>query len=155
MTIDHLDTHKWNNWVWNLEEVTSSVNNTRACQKGLKKTTRWTPEQVYIICKMMEIGYSREKICEVFNISDKNDMRYVGKCMDKLRRGDNHVDIASNYDFSKYNARSKNHYSTYEHWKRPIAESLLSETNLSSTKIAKILEISTNSVDYFKRKMKE
>ncbi len=78
--VNHINGHKPNNEVWNLEYVTASENMKHAYKIGLRKcggenvgSSKLTNEQVKKIRKLYKITkYSQKRIAQIFNIDPSN-----------------------------------------------------------------------------------
>lgn len=72
---NHKDGNKSDNGIWNLEWVTQLENIHHAVRTGLSNqlgekhhATKLTNEQVHIICKCLEDGYTYEQICQYMGV---------------------------------------------------------------------------------------
>ena len=103
LTIDHKDADVTNNDYRNLEQVTRSENNSRAYQKGMKQVS-YPNDVIHHVCKMMEDGKTKSDICEYLKVpvSDSRGRLRVSDLIFALKNHDCRVDIASQYDFSKF-----------------------------------------------------
>ena len=103
MTIDHKDADVTNNDYRNLEQVTRSENNSRAYQKGMKQVS-YPNEVIHHVCKMMEDGKTKADICDYLKIpiTDSKARLRISDLIFALKNHECRVDIASQYDFSKF-----------------------------------------------------
>lgn len=137
--IDHLDCKKWNNYVTNLEMVTSSVNNLRAFQNNLKTIT-WTKDQIHMVCRLLEKNYHINQIYDLLGATTPYEKQMVTRLVSSLTRGKTHQDVTSQYDLSKYDVH-KNFYTVLNETNIRVIHELL-KLNFSQQKIADILGIS-------------
>ena len=107
----HLDGVKDHNFVGNLDWATVSENTRHALDTGLanckcenNSRSVLTNEQVHVICKMMEDGFTNSEIL------DEIGYYYYGKERNKMaaiirliRRGQDYLDIAKQYDIPGIN----------------------------------------------------
>lgn len=82
-TIDHVDGHKYNNHISNLECVTLEENLRRMILRNrddeLIIRSRWNDEQAEVVCKMLQDGNTYAQICEAlgFDASDSHSKDYI------------------------------------------------------------------------------
>lgn len=91
--VNHIDADKKNNWVGNLEWVTSSENKKHAWRLGLYENARmaatgvnspsaiYTEEQVHSVCKLLEQGLEPTEISKILNVNRQlpSAIKHYGK----------------------------------------------------------------------------
>lgn len=82
-TIDHVDGRRHNCDISNLEKVSLEENIIRRNQRNIDDenviTSRWKPEEIHIICQMLQNNETYSEIAEAFGIdsTDKTNSDYV------------------------------------------------------------------------------
>lgn len=101
LDIDHVDCNKLNNYITNLEWVTTAENTRRAAKNGLllcgedASWTKVTNQEVHEICKLYVSGYGITSIARIIGCGLDSVFRVV--------HGIGRTDISSQYDIeSKY-----------------------------------------------------
>lgn len=152
--IDHVDGHKWNNDILNLEMVTSGENIVRAFKLDLQPKI-WSDESIKLICRMMEKNYNKNEICDLLDIpiSNKNERRSVSSLICRLKNGSTRKDITSNYDLSKYD-NSSHKFKVLSNKDETIIQNL-DIRGFGPTEISKITGINRTTISSNLRKRKE
>ena len=142
--IDHGDGKKWHNEVGNIEAVTFSENNARAYMQNLK-SCRWSPDDIRLMCMMMQQGYQKDAICDMFNIpiTDTRERHNMSVLINRLTNGYWPL-ITSQYDFTKFK-ETKFHYSVLTDKDKKIIENL-AKMGYTSTPIARIMDLNRSTV---------
>lgn len=103
---DHKDGNKQNNFIGNLEWVTSIENTRRGWDTGLNKNkgenhplSKYTDEEIHIFCKYINLGYKNNEICNILNITDKTQRIRISATLSSIRKGLTHTDISMQYEF--------------------------------------------------------
>jgi len=104
---NHLDGNKFDNSIWNLEWVTQIENIHHAIKTGLANqlgenhhATKLTNDDVHIICKYLEDGYTYDEICKYMNIP-LNSYRKFKDIIHNIVRGVTWTHISKDYNIIK------------------------------------------------------
>jgi len=104
--VNHKDTNKQNNWLYNLEWMTRSENIIHAFANNLAKqgeqhpNSKFTEAQVHIICKALEDGISYKDICDIIGLEYNHNMCTF---LHKIKSGRSWKPISSLYNIQQSN----------------------------------------------------
>lgn len=106
----HLDGVKDHNFVGNLDWATVSENTRHALDTGLSNCkcennsrSIMTNEQVHVICKYMEDGYTNSEILDILDYPYGKERNRIAAIIRLIRRGQDYLDIAKQYDIPGIN----------------------------------------------------
>lgn len=101
--IDHVNGHKYQNWVWNLEYVTHKENLDRAVKTGLypvgenQQNAIYTNDQIREICKLIQAGYTPDDIVKMLQPQMPGLRRYI---VNDIKAGRQWASVSKEFDFS-------------------------------------------------------
>ena len=101
--IDHVNGHKYQNWIWNLDYVTHKENLDRAVQTGLypvgenQQNAIYTNDQIRMICELIEQGLTPYEIRVKLHDQLPNLKRNI---ITDIKSGKQWRSISKDYDFS-------------------------------------------------------
>jgi hypothetical protein len=111
LTINHKDGNKRNNNIDNLETMTGAENFRHAQNNGLRHNSKWTEENIHIICKMMEDNKSFPEIAHMFSVDSYNERKRLSTTLTHLRNGTIWKDITTLYHLNNYDTTRPGWYS--------------------------------------------
>lgn len=150
---DHKDGNKQNNFIENLEWVSSIENTRRAWKSGLNNNngqnhplSKYTDEDINQFCKLIDDGYKNNEICNILNIYDKKIRSRVSAILSGIRNGLIHTDISMQYNFM--NGIEKQDYS--EMFANLVCRFLSDGKTYTYKQLADYLEIPNEQRIYFR-----
>lgn len=106
LTIHHKDSRKYNNYLNNLELISSELNTRYSILNKEKKLRRYfTETDIHIICQMLSENKTYRQIASIFGINDFSSLEFHSfrsLLLDLLKNDRRWKDISSQYDFSGY-----------------------------------------------------
>ena len=144
LVIDHLDGNVWNNDIYNLEIVTSSINNMRAYEKGLK-SMKWDRTKIELLCLLMSKNYHINDIYNLFDATTQDEKNVITLLVSDIKLSRCHTSISEKYDIGKYDPK-KNHYTVLYDYKIDIIKNLINN-GFSQQKVADITGVSRSVVE--------
>ena len=106
LVCNHKDGNKQNNYIGNLEWVTSIDNTRHGWDTGLNKNkgenhpnSVYSNEEINTFCNYINMGYKNNEICDALNVHDKILRTRLSATLSSIRNGLTHTDISMQYSF--------------------------------------------------------
>lgn len=155
---NHKDGNKQNNFIGNLEWVTSIDNTRHGWDTGLNKNkgenhplSVYTDEQIHTFCNYIDMGYKNYEICNMLNVSDKASRVRISATLSPIRNGLTHTDISMQYSFMNGVQEAK-----YSEMFAHVLCNFLSDGNIYTYKqLANYLQIPNEQRVYFRKFIKK
>lgn len=158
MNIDHIDNHKWNNCIDNLQEITQQENILKECadisnrynsnlfDNGYNgRSEVWSPELIKFLCEEMEKGTSASTLCDMLKLTAARDRHALISKLHRIRKNPKYNLV---YDFSNYDAEELKRESARK-YSKPVykaIEFLSTKLKLGNGEIGRILGIPRQTV---------
>lgn len=159
--IDHINEKKWDNSVENLQEITYGENTLKSRDALSKSYTDqmwnnvsrlWSNDLLHWLCEQMAVyNRSASDICDLLGATSERDRTRITSMLFSLRSGRSNRSIASQYDFSNYNANLLKSISNRK-YSEPVYHAItyLKNEGKSNGEIGKILNIPRQTIYYYK-----
>lgn len=155
---DHKDGNKQNNFIGNLEWVTSIENTRRGWDTGINQNkgenhplSIYSNDQIHLFCKYINMGYRNSEICDILNITDKTTRIRLSATISSIRQGKTHTDISMQYEFMNGVQKAK-----YSEMFAHLLCNFLSDGSVYTYKeLADVLQIPNEQRIYFRNFIKK